>query len=88
MDKIKGKLSTGFEFEIDKENLNDYELLEYISEIGENPMLLPKVVKKVLGEKQKNELLDHLRNENGIVKNEAIEAAITEIFQSTNEVKK
>ena len=39
---MKGTLSTGFEFEIDNERLDDMEIVEVMAGIDENPLLLPK----------------------------------------------
>lgn len=39
---IRGVTSTGFAFEITKERLENYELLEAISEVDTNPAVLPK----------------------------------------------
>ena len=48
---IRGVTSTGFAFEITKERLENYELLEAISEVDTNPAVLPKVVQLMLGNK-------------------------------------
>ena len=50
---IKGKTSSGFEYEIAEGSLNNYELLESISELDENTLVLPKVVNLLLGKEQK-----------------------------------
>ncbi len=47
---IKGKTSSGFKFQINESTINDdYELLELLVELEENPLLISKVVRKVLG---------------------------------------
>ena len=51
-----------------------------MSEIDENPLLLPKLLKLLLGEEQKQALIEHLRDDSGKVKMEAIQGAVTEIF--------
>ena len=84
---IKGTTKSGFKFEISDENINDYELFEVMSEIDENPLLLPKLLKMLLGTEQKDALIEHLRGENGKVSMESIQAAITEIFAGTKPVK-
>ena len=68
---MKGKTSTGFEFDIEDERLDDMELVDIMAEIDENPLLMPKLCKMLLGEEQKKRLYDHLRSEDGRVPIEA-----------------
>lgn len=84
---IQGKLKNGFEYEIDPQNLDDYELLELMGDLEDNPLLVPKIINKILGVEQKDRLLDHLRDENGRVKTSLMEEAITEIMLSSQELK-
>ena len=79
---LKGKTETGFSYEVSDESLNDYELVEVLAEVDTNPLLLPKLVDKLLGKEQKKKLLDHLRTEDGKVPIDAISAEITDIFQN------
>ena len=82
---IKGKTKSGFSYELDKERLNNYELLEAIEELEENPLVLSRVVNLLLGKEQTKKLKDHLRTENGIVPTEKMSEEITEIFQNQGE---
>ncbi len=84
---IKGKTKSGFLYELDKERLNNYELLEAIEELEENPLVLSRVVNLLLGKEQTKKLKDHLRTENGIVPTEKMSEEITEIFQNQGETK-
>ena len=84
---IKGKTKSGFTYELDKERLNNYELLEAIEELEENPLVLSRVVNLLLGKEQTKKLKDHLRTENGIVPTEKMSEEITEIFQNQGETK-
>ena len=84
---IKGKTKSGFSFELDKDRLNNYELLEAIEELEENPLVLSRVVNLLLGKEQTKRLKDHLRTENGIVPTEKMSEEITEIFQNQGETK-
>lgn len=84
---MKGKTSTGFEFDIEDERLDDMELVDIMAEIDENPLLMPKLCKMLLGEEQKKRLYDHLRNEDGRVTIEATTNAIQEIFNSPGDLK-
>lgn len=84
---MKGKTSTGFEFDIEDECLDDMELVDIMAEIDENPLLMPKLCKMLLGEEQKKRLYDHLRSEDGRVPIEATTNAIQEIFNSPGDLK-
>lgn len=84
---MKGKTSTGFEFDIEDERLDDMELVDIMTEIDENPLLMPKLCKMLLGEEQKKRLYDHLRSEDGRVPIEATTNAIQEIFNSPGDLK-
>ena len=84
---MKGKTSMGFEFDIEDERLDDMELVDIMAEIDENPLLMPKLCKMLLGEEQKKRLYDHLRSEDGRVPIEATTNAIQEIFNSPGDLK-
>ena len=84
---LKGKTKSGFEFEIQDEALNNYELVEVLSEVDTNPLLLPRLVKMLLGDSQKVELLNHVRTESGTVPLDKISDEIMEIFRSGNQGK-
>ena len=84
---INGKTTSGFEYSLDPDKLNDYELLEKIGEMEENPFTLTSIVNMVLGKEQAKKLKDHIRSENGTVPIEKMTAEITEIFNTQPEVK-
>lgn len=84
---MKGKTSTGFEFDIEDERLDDMELVDIMAEIDEKPLLMPKLCKMILGEEQKKRLYDHLRSDDGRVPIEATTNAIQEIFNSPGDLK-
>lgn len=79
---IKGKTSSGFNFEISKDVINNYELIENLGELDDNPIILGKIVKQILGKEQTGKLKDHIRNENGIVPIDKMTQEIIGIFQS------
>lgn len=57
---IKATTSTGFEFELDEEVISDWDTVELFSEISDdNPFVVVKLVKKLLGTKQYNALKRH-----------------------------
>jgi hypothetical protein len=84
---IKGKTESGFEYEISKARLENYELIEALSEVDENPLLLPKTVNLLLGKEQANRLKEHLRDADGLVSIEKLSVEIEEIFNSQKETK-
>lgn len=83
---IEGKTSSGFEYKIDKRRLDNYELLEAISELETNSFKIIDIVELLLGE-NKDKLRDHLRDEDGFVSMQKMNDEITEIFSSNKEVK-
>ena len=82
---IKGKTKSGFEFKISKDVINDYELVENLGELEDNPLILGKIVNQILGKEQTNRLKDHVRNEKGIVPTDKMTKEIIEIFQNGGE---
>lgn len=85
---IKGKTPTGFEFELDDDALDDYDLLETLQKADEGDgSAAIKVVEMLLGEKQKEKLKDHVRSEKGKVSANALFKEIGEIFRACKEGK-
>jgi len=82
---IKGKTSSGFEFEISEAVANDYELVENLGELEDNPLILGKIVNQILGKEQTTRLKNHVRNENGIVPTDKMTQEIIEIFKNGGE---
>lgn len=85
---ITGKTKTGFEYNIDKKMLNDYELLEEIDNIDKSPLIIIKLLKRLLKEEQLEKLKEHIRNEEGIVPIDKMEKELIDIFDGINEIKK
>lgn len=84
---IKGQTTSGFNYHIDENILQDYELLEAIAETEKNPIFITKVVRMVLGD-DTDRLKEHVRDENGHVSIEKMNVEITEIFKSQKKLKK
>lgn len=84
---IKGKTKSGFNYHIDENVLQDYELLEAIAETEKNPIFITKVVRMLLGD-DTDKLKEHVRDENGHVSIEKMNVEITEIFQAQKKLKK
>ena len=75
---IKNKTTTGFEFEIDERALQNYELLELLNDVDENPLLITKVTKMLIGAEATAKLKDHVRDEDGFVSTEEMSKEIAE----------
>lgn len=85
---IKGKTKSGFEFEIEEEVLDDYELLELLTETDKgNQVAIFKAIDHILIPDQKKRLKEHVRNEKGRVPASAMIAEITDIISSCNQGK-
>ena len=83
-----GKTSSGFEFSLQDEVLDDYELLETLQDIdGGDYGKTTKMVTMLLGQAQKDALKDHVRSENGRVSAQKMIAEVMEIFESKNKSK-
>lgn len=83
---IKGETSTGFKFEIDERALQNYELIEVLADVDDNPLLVPKLVKMLLG-KQSENLKEHIKDTDGYVPTEKMVEEIAEIFKSSQNLK-
>ena len=84
---ISGETKSGFKFKISKARLENYELIESLSEVDENPLLLPKTVNLLLGKEQTGKLKDHLRDKDGLVPTDKLTGKRIDIFQSQAETK-
>lgn len=84
---IKGTTSSGFEFTIEKERLDDWELLEAIRESENNSLAIIDVSKLLLGDAQYKNLKSYIKEKNGSLKVEVMTKEITEILKSSNQTK-
>lgn len=75
------KTKSGFEYNLDKKRLDNYELVEALAEMDTNPLALPKVVNLLLGDQAKA-LKDHVRDEDGNVSIERMSGELTEMFEN------
>lgn len=81
----KGQTSTGFEYELDDAALDDYELLEMLTELDKGEYgSITLVVERLLGKEQKDKLKEHVRK-NGKVSASELMKEIAEIFNGANE---
>ena len=84
---LKGTTKSGFRYEITTNRLKNFELLEILSEVDENPLLLPKVLNLLLGERQSKNLKNYLRDEEGFVSTDKIRETLEDIFAAQNKIK-
>lgn len=79
---IAGKTSTGFEFTVAEESLDDMEVLEWLVELDNGSMThLKDMLIRLLGEEQKKALYEHCRT-NGRVSAKAVFAEVGDIFRA------
>ena len=90
---IEGKTASGFEFAIDDNTLNDFEIVDAVADIesGEPSRLMTGLsvfVLKIFGAEGKKRLYDHVRLPDGRVPIEAIDKEIGEILAGAAKLKK
>ena len=85
---MKGTTKSGFEFEIDDDLFDDYEILEGLCSIdrGETSTF-PILVKDILGDDQLARLKNHVRTEKGKVPATALMNEFEEILSASNKGK-
>ena len=81
---MKGKLSNGFEYEVDDQLLDNMELIDAIADADEDATAVSALAKMVFGD-QRKALYENLRNEDGRVSVTAIVNAVKEIFEAFGE---
>lgn len=79
---ITGKTKSGFKYQIQKEQVENYEFMEVVGEAESNPLLVPKVINMLLGKEQVNVLKDHLRTEDGFVPAEKMIEEFKEVMEN------
>lgn len=85
---IEGTTESGFEFEIDDDVLDDYELLEALCQIDEGDTSKTiKMVDMLLGEEQKEKLKEHVRAGGKRVSAKKLISEVMGIFNAIKEGK-
>ena len=80
---MRGITETGFEFEIDDEVLDDYEVMEDLCALDCGKVaIFPQAIEKILGKEQLIKLKDHVRNDKGKVSTTALMKEFTNILNS------
>lgn len=84
----KGRTNSGFEFEVDKEVFDDWDLLEKLNAIDKgNDALTVDVAKAVLGEEQLEALKEHVRSDTGKVSIRKMMGELEEILEACGPAK-
>ena len=87
---VEGKLSNGFEYRIEDENLDNYETFEKLCDIDENPddnlYLISEVMVDILSKEQYEELKAYVREKDGRISTKKMMVLLKEIL-SIDEVK-
>lgn len=83
---IRGQTKSGFDFEIDEEVLDNWEILEVIDELEEKPNVIVRLSKMLLEDEQYKNLKKHC-TVNGKVVMTAMVNEVTEILNSNQETK-
>lgn len=85
---LKGKSETGFEFELDEEVLDDWELLELLERIDDGDVtVLSKAVVSVLGKDQYERLKDFIKQRDGKIKVSIMMQEFNSIMSAEKETK-
>lgn len=79
----KGTTKSGFEFEIDEKNLDDMRILDMAIALDEGDVTkISPLAKRVLGEKQRENLYRHLEEKEGRASIQRVVEEVIEIFTS------
>jgi hypothetical protein len=83
---IKGQTSSGFDYKLNDEAFNDWEILELIDELEEKPNAIVRLAKRLLEKDQYNALKKHC-TVNGKVVMTTMMNEVTEILNTNQETK-
>ena len=84
---LTGETKTGFKFTVEEAALNDWELLEDLDGIENNPQRYVSVAKRLLSAEQYKALKEHCINEAGRVDMVKMFHEISDILTSNNRIK-
>ena len=79
---MKGKLTCGFDYEIDEAVLDDIEFLELLAAADENPLKLPALLSMLLGDEGKRGLYEALKADDGRTHTSDVMDAALEIIEN------
>lgn len=86
-DLIKGITETGFKFTLFEDVLDDMELLELLVGVDKDPSMIPSLIEKLIGPKQKKRLYDHVRDSKGKVSVTRVTKELESIFTKAGQLK-
>lgn len=82
---MKGKTESGFAYELPDDAMDNYELLEALTDIEKgDARKIVDAVGLLLGEEQKKALKEHLREKDGRVSTRAMWQEVTDILKGAN----
>lgn len=85
---VEGITKSGFKFSIPKETFDDWDLLEHLRYLDEEPHRCIDVARKLLDEKQYDALKKHCTDKKkNIVKASLMSVEITDILQCSEKLK-
>lgn len=82
---VKGTTKDGFNFSVDPDNVKDMRVVELMAKTKYDGLYFPELANRVLGEKQKEKLYDHLADKKGRVSLDKFSNALEEIMIIVNE---
>ena len=85
---LKGKTKSGFKFAIDKDVLDDWELLELLEKIDSGDMsVMPKAITFLLGNRQYENLKKFIKKRDGKIKITTMVEEFNQIMTAQKETK-
>ncbi|MFR9274457.1 hypothetical protein [Finegoldia magna] len=84
---IKGVSKNGFRFSIKREILESYDFFELLGESEDNPLVMPKILKMLLGNEQKKKFIAFLSKKNENVSVAKVTEELESIFKSIDKIK-
>lgn len=82
MEKKNSTTRSGFEYQLEEKALSNWEVLEIIDEIEDNPQRVVKLAKLLLGNEQYKELKEHCKID-GIVDATMMNDALVDIMNNS-----
>lgn len=80
---ITGKTATGFEYTIDDDAMDDYELLESLVKVDRGDVsCITDAINHLLGENEKKRLIEHVRAKSGRASAKSMVAEFREIMNA------
>ncbi len=83
-----GVTKSGFAYDVDKQRLDNMELIDALAEVEDNPLVVSKITTMLLGKAQKARLYNHVRTEDGRVPVEAMNQELSDIMNGMGQTGK